>query len=52
LMMNLARPFKIWNGLVFFLNHSGDRCCQRIRYNGWTYHPICGHLWLDCHWPK
>ncbi len=40
LMMNLTRPFEIWNGLVFFLNHSGDRSCQRIRYNGWIYHPI------------
>jgi hypothetical protein len=44
LMMNPTRRFGIWNGLVFFLNHSGNRCCQRIRCNGWTCHLVCAPL--------
>ncbi len=35
-----------WTGL--FLESLGDKCCQIIRCNGWTYHFICGHPWLDC----
>ncbi len=38
--------------MVFFLNYSSDKCCQRIKCNGWIQHCICGHPWLNCHWPK
>jgi len=44
LTMNLTRCSKIPNGVVFFLNHLGDRYCQRTKCNGWKSHFICGHL--------
>jgi hypothetical protein len=44
--------FGIQSGVVFFLNHSRNKCCQIIRCNGWTLHLICGHPWLNCHWPR
>jgi hypothetical protein len=25
---------------------------HRTRCNGWTLHLLCGHPWLDYHWPK
>jgi hypothetical protein len=52
LMMNLAKRFKMPNGVVIFLDHSKIRCCQRTRCNGWTSHLVCGHPWLDYHWLK
>jgi len=47
-------PNKVFQNLKWthLLNHSGDKCCQRIRCNHWIYHFICGHLWLDCHCTK
>jgi len=48
LTMNLSKRFRIWSGVVFFLNHLGDKCCQRTRCNGWTSHHICGHHCLNC----
>jgi len=29
LMMNLKKGSRIPNGVVFFLNHLGDKCCQK-----------------------
>jgi hypothetical protein len=34
LMMNLARHFKIQNGVVISSNPSRENCCQKIKYNG------------------
>jgi hypothetical protein len=48
LMMNLPKCFKILNGLVFFLNHLGDKCCQITRCIGWTSHHVCDHHCLNC----
>ncbi len=48
LTMNLPKRFRIRSGVVFFLNHLGDKCCQRTRCNGWTSHHICGHRCLNC----
>jgi hypothetical protein len=40
LIMNLPKWFRILSELVFFLNHSKDKCCQRTRCDGWTSHHI------------
>jgi hypothetical protein len=44
----LWRRFGIWSGVVFFLNHSRDKCSQRIKCNGRTSHHVCGHCCLNC----
>jgi hypothetical protein len=36
----------------FFLESFKGKMLSKIRCNGWTCHPICGHPWLDCYWPK
>jgi len=47
LMMNLARRFKIQNGMVISLNPSRENCCQKIKCNGWTCHFVYGYLdWI------
>jgi hypothetical protein len=52
LMMNLKRRFKIQSGMVFFLNHLGDKCRQRTRCNCWTLHHVCEHPCLNSHWRR
>jgi hypothetical protein len=52
LTMNLERCFKIQSGLAFFLNQSGDRCCQITRCNCWISDHICGHPCLNSHWRR
>jgi hypothetical protein len=52
LTMNLERRFKIQSGMVIFLNHLRDRCCQRTRCNCWTLYHVCGHPCLNSHWQR
>jgi hypothetical protein len=41
--MNPTRCFWLRSGVIFFVNISGDKYCNRTRCNGWTLHLVCGH---------